>query len=112
MALGLRTYTQACQLKESRAHPARETCFVRAQSALVTLDCMSVLLCARDAMVLGTPISAGAHVDIIVRVPKAVQNHPISKLWAEHGLSQLLSDMCSLALSDSPLSLVTGCMQT
>ena len=89
-------------------HPAREACFVRPLSALVALYRMSVLLCTRDAVFLGTPVSAAAHVDIIVRVPEAIQDHSICKLWTQYNLSQLPSDREPLAYIPLRYALLTG----
>ena len=75
------------------AHPARAACFMRPLSAPVALDRMRILLCARYAVLLGASVSAGAHVDVVVWVPEAVQKHPILELWKEQDIDQLPSDI-------------------
>ena len=59
----------------------------------MALDCMRILLCARYAVLLGAPISAGAHVDVIVWVPEAIQDHSIFELWKQHNNDQLPRDV-------------------
>ena len=82
-----------CEQRACSAHPARETCFMRLLSTPVALNCMRILLCARYAVLLGAPVCAGTHVDVIVWVPEAIHDHSIFKLWRQHDINQLPSDI-------------------
>ena len=66
---------------------------MRLLGALMTLDRARILLCARDVVLLGAPVSAGAHVDIVVWVPEAIQDHPIFELQIQHDINQLPNDI-------------------
>lgn len=59
----------------------------------MALECMRVLLCARYAVFLGAPVSAGTHVDVIVWVPEAIQYHAIFELWTQYNIKELPCDV-------------------